>query len=99
MGGLTGLYQGTNENRKTVLQETLNSIKMSRSEKVTSYLTRIQQACDEFATVGKFVHDSEIVKAALKGCMKKWSTFVAGILAHQLPDWSQLWDDFTQKEI
>lgn len=70
-----------------VLREKLNSIKMNRFDTVTSYLTRVQQACDELASIGETVHDSTLIKVALKGCVKHWSTFVDEIFAcQQLPD-------------
>ena len=97
---LTSLYLSTNKNKKKVLQEKLNNIKMNKSETVTSYLTRVQQARDELVAVGETEIDSELVKVTLKGCVKHWTTFVDGILVRQqLPNWSQLRDDFFQKEI
>lgn len=97
---LTGLYQSTNENRKTVLQKKLNIFKMNKSEIVTSYLTRVQWAHHELTTIGETVHDSKLIKVALKECVKQWTTIVDGFLARQqLPDWSRLWDDFTQKKV
>lgn len=97
---LIDLYQITSKNKKMVLQEKLNNIRMNRYEIVTSYLKTIQQAHDEILTIGEAVNDSKIVKVAPKGRAKHWTTFVDGILARQqLPDWNWLWDDFIQKEI
>ena len=39
---LIKLYQSDNQNRKMVLREKLNSIKMNRSETMASYFTRIR---------------------------------------------------------
>lgn len=48
--------------------------------------------------MGDVVSDLELVKLALKGYSKQLTTFVEGILARQqLPNWSQLWDDFMGK--
>jgi hypothetical protein len=44
---LCKLYQSPNQNRKMVLQEKLRSIKMLKSESVTSYLGRFTQTRDE----------------------------------------------------
>jgi hypothetical protein len=46
---LCKLYQSPNQNRKMVLQEKLRSIKMLKSESVTSYLGRFTQTRDELA--------------------------------------------------
>ena len=40
------------------------------------------------------------MRIALKGFTKKWEVFVKCIVGREkLPNWSKLWDDFTQKEI
>lgn len=57
---LIGFYQSTNENMKMVLREKLNIIRMNRSKTVTSYLMRIQHACDELATIGETMTNSEL---------------------------------------
>jgi hypothetical protein len=48
---LCKLYQSPNQNRKMVLQEKLRSIKMLKSESVTSYLERFTQTRDELAAM------------------------------------------------
>jgi hypothetical protein len=36
----------------------------------------------------------------LKGFTKEWEVFVKCVVGREhLPDWSRLWDDFTQEEI
>jgi hypothetical protein len=54
---LTKLYQSSNQNRKMVLREKLHILKMSRSDTVTSYLTKITQIRDELGVVGEKVED------------------------------------------
>jgi hypothetical protein len=40
------------------------------------------------------------VRIALKGFTKEWEVFVKCVVGREhLPDWSRLWDDFTQEEI
>jgi hypothetical protein len=40
------------------------------------------------------------VRIALKGFTKEWEVFVKSVVGREnLPDWSRLWDDFTQEEI
>jgi hypothetical protein len=41
-----------------------------------------------------------LVRIALKGFPKEWEVFVKCVVGREhLPDWSTLWDDFTQEEI
>ena len=55
---------------------------------------------DELATVGEVIHDLELVRIALKGFTNEWEVFVKCVVGREkLPDWSRLWDDFTQEEI
>ena len=97
---LSKLYQSSNQNRKMVLREKLHSIKMSRTDTVTAYLTKLTQIRDELGAVGEKVEDSELVRTALKGFSKPWESFVRGIVAREnLPNWERLWDDFTQEEL
>lgn len=73
---------------------------MSKIDTVAFYLTRITQVRDELAAVGETVADSELVRTALNGFTKQWTSFVKGIVAREkLPDWERLWDDFIQEEI
>ena len=40
------------------------------------------------------------MRIASKGFTKEWEVFVKCVVAREnLPDWSRLWDDFTQEEI
>jgi hypothetical protein len=73
---LCGLYQSPNQNRKMVLQEKLRGTKMTKTDSVTSYLTRFSQIHDELAVVGEIVDPSELVRTALNGFSKPWESFV-----------------------
>ena len=73
---------------------------MVKGEDATSYFTRVAQIKDELAVVGEVIADSKLVWIALKGFTKEWDVFVKCVVGREnLPDWSMLWDDFTQKEI
>jgi hypothetical protein len=61
---LTKLYQSDNQNKKMALKDKLHSIKQSKGESVTSYLTRITQVRDEMAVVGDIVPEGELVRIA-----------------------------------
>jgi hypothetical protein len=73
---LTKLYQSSNQNREMVLREKFHSLKMSKSDTVTSYLTQITQIRDELGVVGEKVEDQELVRKTLKGFSKPWETFI-----------------------
>jgi hypothetical protein len=96
---LKNLFQNSNENRKMVLREKLKSIKMTKSESVTCYLSRITQVRDELGAVGEVIPSAELVRTALNGVAKPWAMFVEGIVAREhVPSWDRLWDDFVQEE-
>jgi hypothetical protein len=97
---LKNLYEAKNENQKMALKDKLHDTKMGKGESVASYLTRVAQVKDELAAVGEVISDSELVRIALKGFTKEWEVFVKCVVGREhLPDWSRLWDDFTQEEI
>jgi hypothetical protein len=85
---------------KWLSRDKLHSTRMAKGESVASYLTRVAQVKDELAVVGEVIPDSELVRIALKGFTKEWEVFVKCVVGREkLPDWSRLWDDFTQEEI
>jgi hypothetical protein len=97
---LKNLYEAKNKNRKMALKDKLHSIKMTMGESVVPYLTRLAQVKDELAVVGEVISNSELVRIALRGFTKDWEVFVKCIVGREkLPDWSRLWDDFTQEEM
>jgi hypothetical protein len=97
---LTNLFQSSNTNRKMVLREKFRNTKMTRSDTVTNYLTKITQVRDQLAAVGEVVTDEEMVRTALNGFTKPWAPFIKGIVAREtLPKFDRLWDDFIQEEI
>jgi hypothetical protein len=97
---LINLYENKNENMKMALRDKLHNTRMAKGESVASYLTRLRQVKDELAAVGEIIPDSELVRIALKGFTKEWDVFVKCVVGREkLPDWSRLWDDFTQEEI
>jgi hypothetical protein len=80
---LIKLYRSGNQNRKMVLREKLKSTKMSKTNTVTSYLTRISQVHDELSVVGEEVKDDELARTALNGFSKKWASFMKGVVARE----------------
>jgi hypothetical protein len=59
-----------------VLREKLGSTKMSKTDTVASYLTRISLVRDELTVVGEVVKDDELVRTTMKGFSKKRPSFV-----------------------
>jgi hypothetical protein len=97
---LKNLFEAKNENQKMALKAKLHDTKMGKEESVSSYLTRVAQVKDEMVVVGEVISDSELVRIALKGFTKEWEVFVKCVVGcEHLPDWSRLWNDFTQEEI
>ena len=97
---LKNLFEAKNENWKMALKAKLHNTKMGKGESVSSYLTRVAQVKDELDAIGEVISDSELVRIALKGFTKEWEVFVKCVVDREhLPDWSKLWDDFTQEEI
>jgi hypothetical protein len=92
-------HQSSNENRKMVLREKLKGIKMTKTENVNTYLTKITQVRDELGVVGEVIVDNKLVRTSLNGVSKQWVVFVEGIFAREnLPKWDRLWDNFIQEE-
>jgi hypothetical protein len=97
---LTNLFQGNNTNRKMVLRVKLRDTKMTKSNMMISYLTKITQVRDELEVVGEVMSDEELVRTTLNGFSKSWAPFIKGIVAREtLPRFDKLWDDFIQEEI
>jgi hypothetical protein len=67
---LTKLYHSSHENRKMVLREKLKSIKMTKTKRVATYLTKLTQMRDELGVIGEVVVDNELVRTALNGVTK-----------------------------
>ena len=82
------MFQNSNENRKMVVREKMKSIKMTKSETVTCYLTRITQVRDELGAIGEVISSNELVRTTLNGVAKPWAVFVEAIVAREnIPSW------------
>jgi hypothetical protein len=97
---LKGFYEAKNENHKMALWDKLHGARMVKGESVATYLTWVAQVKDELAVVGEVILDLELVQISLKGFTKEWEVFIKCVVGREnLPDWSRLWDDFTQEEV
>ena len=73
---------------------------MTKTDLVTSFLTRFSLIRDELAAVSEIVNPSELVRTALNGFSKPWESVVRGIMAREhMPSWERLSDDFVQVEL
>jgi hypothetical protein len=78
----------------------MRSMKITKTDTVSSFLTKITQVRDELAAVGETIQGSELVRTALSGFPKKWEVFVEGIVAREnIPSCKRLWDNCIQEEI
>ena len=62
-----------------VLRDRLRNTRISKVDLVTSYLTRITQVHDQLRAVNEAVTDVELVRVALNGFTKPWTSFIEGI--------------------
>jgi hypothetical protein len=88
---LVGLYQSGNTSRKLTLRHQLQSVEMSSSDTVASYIMRITQIRDQLVAIGEAVDDTALVNVALNGFPGSWEPFVQGICAREkLPPFDRL---------
>ena len=80
---LKKLYLSDNEHRKMVLRDKLRNTKMSKTDTVTTYLTRITYVHDELSVVGETVFDQEMMRTTLNGVTEPWKVFIEGIVARE----------------
>ena len=59
---LCSLYESSNENRKMVVHDRLRSIRMLKSESMTSFLSRYTQIRDELGAIGEVVNPKSMVR-------------------------------------
>ena len=85
---LTKLYQSDNENEKMMLREKLRNTKMTKTNTVVSYLTKLTQIHDQVDVVRKKVDGADLVRTALNGFSKLWNIFVqCFVVREHLLDW------------
>lgn len=75
---LTKLDESNNGIKKTVLREKLKNTKMTKSNTVTTYLTKITQVRDKLATAREKVTEGEMVCMTLNSFTMPWTPFIKG---------------------
>jgi hypothetical protein len=84
---LVDFFYRDNLNKNMILRNKLRFIQMSRSDNVTSYFTRITQACDQIVAIEEKVDGVELINVALNGFINPWEPFFKGICTREkLPD-------------
>lgn len=96
---LANIYHSDKHNQKMVSREKLRSTKVSKTDIVASYLTKVSQIRDELGAVREKVKDEELVRTTPTSFSETWAPFVKGFVAHEnIPDWEGLWYDFIQEQ-
>ena len=72
---LTDLFQSKSDQRKLVLKDKLNKIKMEKGESIPKYLTKFFKCRDELGSVGVNLDEEELVILALLGLPKSWHSY------------------------
>eukprot|EP00253_Pinus_taeda_P032489 PITA_32489 len=69
---LASLHQSSNENRKMVLRQKLRNNKMTKTDSVTSFLTRVLQVKAEMVAIGEAVPEEQLeeIRRSAKGANK-----------------------------
>ena len=93
---LIKLFQDDNKKLKMVSRQKLRDTKMTKTDNVSSYLTRITQVRGELGVDSEQVDDAELVRIPLNGFSQPWHDFLhAFVTRENMPSWSRLWDNFT----
>jgi hypothetical protein len=97
---LKNLFEAKNANWKMALKYKLHDLNMDMGEDVASYLTWLAQVNDELIAVRDIISEAELGRISLKGFIKECDVFLKCVVGREnFPDWSRLWDEFTQEEI
>lgn len=97
---LVSLHHSSNENKKMVMRQKLHNTKMTKTDSVTSFLTRVSQVKDELISIGETSPKEQLAPIALEGFTKKRDSFIHILVAREhFPGWRRMWDDFLQEEI
>jgi hypothetical protein len=80
---LKNLFQSKNENQNMVFRDRLRNTKISKTNSMNNYLIRITQVCDHLGAVNEIVIDVDLVRVALNGFTKPWTSFIEGICAQE----------------
>lgn len=73
---------------------------MTKSDTVTSYITRVSQVRDELGVISEKVEESKLVMTSLNNFSKPWDSFVHEIFGREnMPNWERLWGDFVKEDL
>lgn len=78
-----------------VLRQKLRNTKMTKTDSVTSFLTRVSQVKYELIAIGEVVSKEQLVKNDLDGFTENWDGFIHGLVTRENFSGSRrMWDNF-----
>jgi hypothetical protein len=96
---LVKLFESKNISRKLALRNQLRCFKMSKSDTINIYLTKVSEIRDQLKAIGDEVPDTELVTISLNGLPISWEPFIQSICGRKkLPKFDHLWSDCVQEE-
>jgi hypothetical protein len=96
---LVKLFESKNISRKLGLRNQLRCNKMSKSDTINIYLTKVSKIRDQLKSIGYEVPDTKLVTISLNGLPISWEPFIQSICGRKkLPKFDHLWSDCVQEE-
>jgi hypothetical protein len=96
---LVKLFESKNISRKLALRNQLRCFKMSKSDTINIYLTKVSEIRDQLKAIGDEVPDTELVTISLNGLPISWEPFIQRICGGKnLPGLNHLWFDCVEEE-
>jgi len=77
-----------------VFMDWIRNTKISKTDSVTNYVTKITQVHDQLREVSETVSNVELVRVPFNGFTKPWNSFIEDIYAQKkLINFNPMWDD------
>ena len=96
---LKKLFEHNSINVTLTLRNKLPDMKMTKTENIASYFTRITELHDKLRSSGDNLEEKELVMTTLNGLPPSWESFIQTISGRtKLPKFDKLWEDCTQEE-
>ena len=72
---LKDLYYNSSDQRKLVLKDKLQRIKMEKGDTISTYLSKFTTCREELGSVGITTANDDMVSLALVGLQKSWNSY------------------------
>jgi hypothetical protein len=96
---LKKLFERDSTSRSIALRTQLHTIKMTISESIASYFTRVTELRDQLGDIGETISDKELSIYILRGLPNSWESFVQSMSGRsKIPKFNKLWADCTEEE-